>query len=173
MTGFALTMRYQPLYLLLFCGALLCAQGNTLRSDPDQPPARANLTALSWLSGHWKGEALGGITEEVWTPPLGGSMMFAFKLVVNGEVNLYELGYIKELDSTLILQLKHFDKNLHAWEEKQETVDFPLVKVEGNRIYFEDFTIERATENQMNIYLIIGEEGREREVLFSYARVRI
>lgn len=165
-------MRYQPLYFLLFYSAYLGAQENTLRLNPDQLPVRAGLSSVSWLSGHWQGEALGGITEEVWTPPLGGSMMFAFKLVVDGEANFYELGYIKEKDSTLILQLKHFDKNLHAWEEKEETVDFPLVKVAGNRIYFEDFTFEKVNDDRMNIYLMIGQEGREKEVLFSYARVK-
>ena len=165
-------MKNQPFLLLLFCCGVLCAQDNTLRLAPNQPATLADLTAVSWLSGHWKGEALGGVTEEIWTPPLGGSMMFAFKLVVDGKVKVYEIGYIKELDSTLILQLKHFDENLHAWEEKQETVDFPLVKVAENRVYFEDFTFEKVDNDRMNIYLIIGQEGRENEVLFSYAKVK-
>ncbi len=40
----------------------------------------ATLEDVSWIAGHWKGEAFGGIAEEIWSPPLGDSMMFVFKL---------------------------------------------------------------------------------------------
>jgi len=54
------------------------------------------------LQGHWKGEAFGGITEEIWSPPLGDSMMFVFKLVDEGKVVFYEIGGIREVMTSLL-----------------------------------------------------------------------
>lgn len=56
---------------------------DTLAGSPD-----ASLADVAWLQGHWRGEVMGGITEEVWSPPLGGSMMCAFRLVVDDEVKI-------------------------------------------------------------------------------------
>ncbi len=53
---------------------------------------QATLQDIAWISGYWKGEAFGGITEEMWSNPLGNSMMFAFKLVVDDKVKFYEHG---------------------------------------------------------------------------------
>lgn len=147
------------------------AQLNTLSMEEGMSSPRAGLDAVAWMSGHWTGEALGGITEEFWTPPLGGSMMFAFKLVVDGEVRFYELGYIKEINNTLLLQLKHFDQGLKGWEEKEVTIDFPLVKIEGNRAYFDGMTFENVDPNTMNVYLIIEDKEGARETLFRYRRM--
>lgn len=144
---------------------------NTLRLDEHEVSPRATLQDIAWIQGHWKGEAFGGIVEEIWTPPLGGSMMCAFKLVVNNEVRFYEIVTLSEENSTLMLRLKHFHKDLKGWEEKDETVDFPLVKVTPGKMFFDGFTFERISENEMNIYVIIEQEGKEREATFNYRRV--
>jgi hypothetical protein len=98
-------------------------------------------------------------------------MMFAFKLVVDREVRFYELGYIKEINNTLMLQLKHFDQGLKGWEEKEVTVDFPLVKIEGNRAHFDGMTFENVDPNTMNVYLVIEDKEGARETLFRYRRM--
>lgn len=144
---------------------------NTLRLDEHEVSPRATLQDITWIQGHWRGEAFGGIVEEIWTPPLGGSMMCAFKLVVNNEVRFYEIVTLSEENGTLMLRLKHFHKDLKGWEEKDETVDFPLVKVTPGKMFFDGFTFERISENEMNIYVIIEQEGKEREAKFNYKRV--
>lgn len=144
---------------------------NTLRLDEHEVSPRATLQDITWIQGHWRGEAFGGIVEEIWTPPLGGSMMCAFKLVVNNEVRFYEIVTLSEENGTLMLRLKHFHKDLKGWEEKDETVDFPLVKVTPGKMFFDGFTFERISENEMNIYVIIEQEGKEREATFNYRRV--
>lgn len=131
---------------------------------------KASLEAVQFIAGHWKGEAFGGITEEIWTPPLGKSMMCAFKLVVNNEVRFYEICTITEENETLILRLKHFDGSLKGWEEKDETIDFRLVKVEKDRVYFDEFTFEKVGPDELNIYVVIGSNGEENEVKFNYKR---
>ncbi|MGK7370512.1 MAG: DUF6265 family protein [Candidatus Halalkalibacterium sp. M3_1C_030] len=159
------------LFLSVSLGYAQDSLPNTMRIDSTMASPPATLQDIAWIQGHWQGEAFGGIVEEVWTPPLGGSMMCAFKLVVNNEVRFYELVTISEEENTLMLRLKHFHKDLKGWEEKNETVDFPLVKVTPGKVFFDGFTFERISENEMNIYVIIGEEGKEQETKFNYKRV--
>jgi hypothetical protein len=64
---------------------------NTLRLDQSTGSPKADLSAVAWIAGHWRGEAFGGVVEEIWTAPLRGSMMAAFKLVVNDQVKFYEI----------------------------------------------------------------------------------
>ncbi|WP_339655896.1 DUF6265 family protein [uncultured Maribacter sp.] len=160
------------LILLLFISAtcLLSAQ-NTLSFEEGMTSPESNLKNIEWLTGHWKGEAFGGIAEEIWSPPLGGAMMFSFRLLANGSISFYEFGHILETDGTLLLQLKHFNADLSGWEEKEETIDFKLLKVEEDRFYFDDFTIERISDKEINMYVEVGEEdGTSNEVKFNYHR---
>jgi hypothetical protein len=144
---------------------------NTMHLDESGESPNATLKSIDWLAGHWRGEAFGGITEEIWTPPLGGSMMCAFKLVVDDKVSFYEIVIISEIDNTLLLKLKHFHGNLKGWEEKDETVDFRLVKVTEGKVYFDGFTFEKISDSEINMYVIVGEEGKKSEVKFNYKKV--
>ncbi|MFK7814244.1 MAG: DUF6265 family protein [Maribacter sp.] len=145
-----------------------CKAQNTMTLKEGETSPKTALEEISWMEGHWKGEAFGGITEEIWGPPLGGSMMFSFKLVLDGEVNFYELGHIRQLDETLVFELKHFGADLKGWEEKDEVQSFKLIKAERNRMYFEGFTFEKISENEINIYGLIHQDGKAEEVQFNY-----
>ncbi len=158
------------LIILLFQIGILSAQ-ETLQLSERQNSPNASLEDVSWISGHWQGEAFGGIAEEIWSEPMGGSMMFVFRLVADNKVSFYEAGHILEVDDSIILQLKHFDKNLRGWEEKNETVDFRLVKIEKNKAYFDGFTIEKVSEDQMNMWVLIESKDAAEEVLFAYKRM--
>jgi hypothetical protein len=109
------------------------------------------LENIKWISGNWKGEAFGGQTEENWSEPSGGSMMATFKLINDGEVSFYEIEIIREIENSLILQLKHFDTDLKGWETKNETVDFPLIKITPTQVIFEGMSFEKVNENEMNV----------------------
>ncbi|WP_299884024.1 DUF6265 family protein [uncultured Lacinutrix sp.] len=146
------------------------AQTNTLKFSKNTISPKANLSQVSWIAGHWKGEAFGGITEEIWSPPLGESMMFSFKLVTKGKVVFYELGGIREVNDTLLFQLKHFGNDFKGWEEKDETVDAKLIKIEDNRVYFDQFTFENVSDNEMNIYVVIEDNGKTEEIKFNYKK---
>lgn len=149
------------------------AQRQTLDFDESIGSPSARLTDVAWIAGHWRGEALGGITEEIWTPPLGESMMCAFKLIKDGKVQFYEIVTLLQDSNTLHLRLKHFNRDLTGWEEKEETVDFPLVKIEENRAYFDGFTFENVDEDTMNIYVLLSsKDGAANEMLFPYQRVK-
>lgn len=129
------------------------------------------LENISWISGNWKGEAFGGQVEENWSKPSGGSMMATFKLINDGKVSFYEIEIIKEIENSLVLQLKHFDHNLKSWETKDETVDFPLIKITPDRVDFEGMSFEKVSKNEMNVYVDIdNDEGKIETVKFNYKK---
>lgn len=129
------------------------------------------LKNISWIAGNWKGEALGGIAEENWSEPSGGSMMAAFKLTKDNKVLFYEIEIIREVENTLILQLKHFNNDLKGWETKDETVDFPLKEITANKVVFEGMTFEKVNKNEMNIYVDMRQKDDSIEVLkFNYKK---
>ena len=157
-----------PYFFLLGC--LIATSQKTLQLSENTISPKATIEEVAWLQGHWRGEALGGIAEEIWSPPAGKSMMFAFRLLHDGKVTFYELGHIKQMNGTLLMQLKHFDGSLTGWEEKGETVDFKLVKLTDNAIYFEGMTIERSSEDSINFYVLTEENGKTNELVFEYSR---
>jgi hypothetical protein len=146
---------------------------NTITLEKGQSSPKASINEVSWIAGHWQGEAFGGIADEIWSPPLGKSMMCVFRLINDDQVSFYEIVTITEENETLILRLKHFHADLKGWEEKDETVDFRLVKVDENRVYFEGFTFEKISAEAINIYVMIGDDdGKAEEVKFAYHKVK-
>ncbi len=81
------------------------------------------------------------------------------------------MGGVTEINNTLLLQLKHFNGDFKDWEEKDETVDFKLVKVTENIVYFDEFTFEKISDTEMNLYVVIGnKDGSSSEVKFNYKK---
>ena len=132
---------------------------------------KPSLEYISWIAGNWKGEAFGGLTEENWSEPSGGSMMATFKLINNGNVSFYEIEIIREVNNTLLLQIKHFNNELKGWEAKDETVDFPLIEITQNKVIFEGMIFEKVNENEMNVYVDIHQkDGTIETVKFNYKK---
>jgi len=129
------------------------------------------LENIAWISGNWKGEAFGGKTEENWSEPSGGSMMATFKLINKGKITFYEIEIIREVENTLILQLKHFNYDLKGWETKDETVDFPLKEITPTKVIFEGMSFEKVGENEMNIYVDLHQkDGSIETTKFNYTK---
>lgn len=128
------------------------------------------LENIAWIAGTWHGEAFGGITEEIWSEPSGGSMMATFKLIVDGKVQFYEIEVIRELEDSLILQLKHFGTDLKGWETKDETINFPLKEITENKVVFEGMTFEKISPTEMNIYVDIKNKEEIETVKFNYKK---
>ena len=128
------------------------------------------LENIAWIAGTWHGEAFGDITEEIWSEPSGGSMMATFKLINDGKVTFYEIEVIREVENSLILQLKHFGPDLKGWETKDETVDFPLIEITENKVVFEGMSFEKISDNEMNVYVDIEDNGKTETVKFNYKK---
>lgn len=157
-----------------FSNAPVAAQGSTdhtLRLDEGGAAESLSVDELGWLVGSWRGEGLGGVVDEVWLPPEGGGMVGVFRLTRDGEVAVYEIMTIREDSPGLVLELKHFDADLRAWEAQDETVRFPLVKAEGATLYFDGLTYAREGPDQLRIWLAMKQrDGGVREVPFELSR---
>ena len=154
--------------LLFLTFSTFCFAQNTLTYNDEKGSEKATLNDIKWLEGNWTGEAFGGTYEENWSEPLGGTMMFNFKLVAEGKVVFYELGHIIEKNGTLLYQIKHFDATLKGWEEKDQSEDFRFIKKEKNRLYFDNFTFEKVSENEVNLYAYF--EDSKEEVVFNFKK---
>lgn len=144
---------------------------NTLEIDSTSISPKANLEDISWIAGHWKGTAFGGDTEEIWSAPLGNSMMGSFKIVIDNEIQFYELMTISEENGTLMLRILHFDKSLNGWEEQGHPEEFPLVKISPNKVFFDGLTFEKISKKKINIYVIIDDEKQGTEEMnFPYKK---
>lgn len=140
-----------------------------LKAGMQSPPA--TISDMAWLAGHWAGEALGGLSEEIWSDPGAGSMMGMYRLIRDGRPVFYELLTIVEENGSLMLRLKHFNANLTGWEEKLKTIDFPLVAKTEGAVHFEGMSFHPKGNDALTVYLAIHQkDGTVREEAFSYKR---
>jgi len=150
--------------------SMLLIAGDINSNTIDETKLEPKLENIAWISGTWHGEAFGGITEEIWSEPSGGSMMASFKLIKDDKVAFYEIEIIREIENSLVLQLKHFNNDLKGWETKDETVDFPLKEITPNKVVFDGMTFEKVNNKEMNIYVDIEEKGKVETVKFNYKK---
>ena len=116
---------------------------HTVRLDDGAGPGKAKIEDAAWLVGRWTGEGLGGVIDEHWAAPAGGAMMGMFRLVGENGPEFYELFALAEHEGGLILRLKHFHPDMRGWEERDRTVDFPLVAKSDGELRFDGLTYRR------------------------------
>ncbi|BCY27937.1 DUF6265 family protein [Flavobacterium okayamense] len=147
---------------------LSCKAQNTLHYNDEKGSPKANLNDIKWLSGNWKGASEMGNFEENWSLASAKSMLFSFKMWNDNEVFFYEVGHIIEKDKSLVLELKHFDKELKGWEKQDEKESFRLVKIDGNKFYFDKITYEKIDDNHMIVYVLMEETNEE--LIFNFKK---
>lgn len=137
---------------------------NVLKLGSDEMPGNGSLTELSWLTGYWKGTGLGGECDEMWIPQQDNSMAGIFRYSREGVLVFSEYMIIEEIGESLSLKLKHFNRDLSPWEEKDEWIEFKLIKIEGETAWFDGLTYHRD-QNKLTIWLSLnyGEEERIEE----------
>jgi hypothetical protein len=144
---------------------------HTVKLTPGQKPAAATIADMAWLAGHWTGDGLGGVSEEMWTAPHDGVMLGMYRLIRDGKPVFYELLTISEHEGSLLLRLEHFNPDLTGWEDKSETVDFPFVAKTDGRLQFAGLTF-MPDGDRVTIYLAIrGKDGAVREEAFRMTRI--
>ena len=142
-------MKSKFFVLFLFFFVVVSAFGqskntpHTLALDVADNQPEATIGDVYWLAGSWLGEGFGGTVEEVWSTPRAGGMMGMFQMIGDEGVIFYEMCQIVEENGSLVLKLKHFNSDLTGWETREETVDFPLVKIEGKTAWFSGLTYQR------------------------------
>ena len=98
-------------------------------------------------------------------------MVGFFKLFNDKGVVFYELLLLKEEEGSLSLKVKHFSENFHAWEDKEDYIDFKLVKIEPDAIHFSGLSFYRDGPDKINGYIVMkGKDGAVREEPLTYQR---
>jgi hypothetical protein len=145
---------------------------HTLKLSPGEKPPPATIEDMRWLTGHWKGEAFGGKTEELWAEPLAGSMSGMFRLASKGKIVFYELMVVSEHEGSLVFRLKHFNADVTGWEEKNEVQAFPLVARKDGALQFHGMSFH-PDGDKLTVYLAIEHKDKPlEEAKFTYQRVR-
>ena len=147
---------------------------NTLTLPEGAPRPAARVSDLSWLTGRWVGEGLGGTIDEVWSEPAGGTMVGYFRLVKDGKPVFYELMTLLEAENSVEMRLKHANPDMTGWEEKAAFITFRLVKHDATGAYFSGLTFRRVSDDLMEGYLALRNrtDGTVREEKFIYRRVK-
>jgi Domain of unknown function (DUF6265) len=144
----------------------------TFRLKPGEKSPPAAIGDMAWLAGRWVGDALGGVSEEIWSEPRAGAMMGMYRLVRDGKPIFYELLTIVEENGSLRLRLKHFNPDLTGWEEKLKTIDFPLVAKADGALHFDGMSFHPEGSDALTVYLAINQkDGSVREETFTYKRM--
>lgn len=142
---------------------------HTYRLDGERPAA--TIDDVAWLAGSWSGEAFGQPFEEVWNPPSAGSMVGMFKLLGDDGVEFYELLLLLEEEGSLSLKVRHFNPDFTAWEDRDENVTFPLVRIEDDVVHFSGLSFYRVGDDEMVGYLVMKSGDEIREEKLTYRRV--
>jgi len=161
-------------FCLSFCAPAFADSqwtANTRRLAVGEAGATAKIADVAWLAGTWRGAGLGGVNEEYWSGPAGGTMMGMYRLLEDERVVFYELLTLGEADGSLMLTLRHFHPDLRAWEERDDTVRMPFIKSEAGRYYFEGLTLAPKANGTLTVYLAIESKGAlASEITFNYQR---
>ena len=138
----------------------------------DEPETRlaASLEDVSWLVGSWSGEAFGSDFEEVWNPASAGSMVGMWKLLKDDQVVFYELMLLVEEEGSLSIKVKHFSEDFTAWEDKEEFIQFRLVKIVADEVHFAGISFYRINDDEIHAYIVMKNDGEVREEKMTYKR---
>ena len=91
---------------------------------------------LSWLDGTWKSQTEKTVIEEHWSTVGGGDLMGMFRWQKDGAVWFYEILVMEADNNQVFHRLKHFYPGMKGWEEKDESVQFALVQLQGKEAVF-------------------------------------
>lgn len=145
---------------------------HTIQLDEGGTQPEAIIDDVAWLAGHWRGVGLGGVVDESWTPPLGSTMAGTFMLTNADSLVLYEMMALVEANGSIAMWVKHFHPDFTGWEEKNDKVIFPLVRLAPDGLYFSGLTFKRIDDDSMNVFVAMGSGGEVREAMLAYRRQR-
>jgi len=139
--------------------------------DLEGDPAPATLDDVAWLEGRWTGTGLGGRADEVWMRT-GHAFAGVFTATANDQVRFHEIITVIEEAGSLVMILRHFGPDLVAWEEKDQTMRFPLVRVDETGAHFSGLSYRREGDDGLRIHVVVDRtDDAVHELEFAYRRV--
>ncbi|MEO1261798.1 MAG: DUF6265 family protein [Bacteroidota bacterium] len=143
---------------------------NTLRLDTVQSRIEYTIDEMSWYADRWEGVGFGAKVEENFGPPMGETMIGTFRMIKDGKPVFYEMLLIEPDGNSLAYKVKHFNADFSGWEEKEDFVSFPLIKIEKNRYYFDGLTMVHEGDVLTHYLAMKEKDGTFNEVTLNYRR---
>lgn len=158
---------------LILCRLAMAAEPHTehtFKLEEGEARPGATLEDAAFLVGTWTGTAFGERMEESWSAPTGGSMVGTFKLFDGDAPSMYELMLLTVEDGTLSLKVKHFNADFSAWEEKQDYVNFRLVKLAEGELHFGGISFYKRSDDRVDGYIVMRNKDGVTEHHLFYER---
>lgn len=147
---------------------------HTLQLDKGSKAASAELSEFEWLVGRWEGEGLGGQCEEVFLPAWNGTMFGTFRYANQGKLVFSEFFSLVKTEDGVFLKLKHFNPDMVGWEEKDKMMNFPLVKLEKNAVYYGGLTYKLDEQGVLKVWVAMkNNAGQVEEAEFTFRRASL
>jgi hypothetical protein len=101
-----------------------------------QPNPGGPLSPLAFLSGRWTSTKQNEFQEESWSPVSSDSMVGTFRVVQDGKAVFYEFWAVEVEQNHAVLKLKHFNAGLSGWEDKNVSIQMPVVSSSDKDVVF-------------------------------------
>jgi len=95
-------------------------------------------------------------------------MVGLFKLFGDDGVAFYEILLLSVEDDTLSLKVKHFSADFTAWEDKEDYVNFQLVKKGEGELHFGGISFYKRGDDSIDGYIVMrnGEDITEHHLKY-------
>lgn len=140
---------------LIVAVAIVCPS----RAQSSSNAAADKLAKVAWIQGSWKSGMDGDFLDEHWSAPHTDSMMGVFRWVKKDKLWMSELLSIVTEGDNIVLRVKHFDRSMVGWEEKDKAITLPLSKQTDTESIFE--TTDQTGETTEAVRLIYRKTGAD------------
>ena len=114
------------------------------------------LNNLAWLVGNWRLHKEAEVLDEQWMDNQENMMLGMFRWMKNGAILVTELMQIQQVETKILLQLRHFDKTFTPWEEKESPLRFILVQITPTMAVFKRIDYEAGKQGGWFVYELIN-----------------
>jgi hypothetical protein len=167
-----------------FAGTFLagsCILAATMSSNVivarDPSSAADKLANIAWMQGSWTTMVDGDYLDEFWSPSHADSMIGMFRWSKKDKLWMSEMLSIVTEGDTIVLRIKHFDRAMIGWEDKDKPLTLPLVRQSKDESVFEtENKAERLTYRKTGVDtmdVLLEENGKDRQnrVEFHFRRL--
>ena len=67
------------------------------------------------------------------------------------------------LNRSLVMKLKHFNSDMTGWEERNVSLNFPLVKLSPKEVFFDGLTYRKDEDGSLQIFLSLKQKSGKLE----------
>jgi hypothetical protein len=173
--------RFSLILMLVVTTAGVRMSGQEAAAIGTAPKAKAALAQVAWIAGPWRGMLGDRQIEQHWMTPAANSMVAMYRSIQGERATLYELLAIEQDGESLMLRIKHFapGAGLAGREEKDQSIDHALVRVDGRTAVFEGtganpsrVTFTGPNPDTLTITVERMRDGKLAATDFKYSRIK-